>query len=355
MPRLSDQLFRGRHERIPADDDHALSIPALLGNTEQIGHLDSSTNTGDVGNAGHNRNQSTIDLEANSDANSDADTNNSPDASDSNDAATATNQNLTLRWLIIFNTMLITFNPALSVGRTIAFICILEGLRRVLLLAERDINRRMSIMCAGVLLLFWIISIIELEGDIEDKIRDIPRMTLSFFLLEGVMVAYIRFMLWLRSLNAWGREQTRRDSRTTVVPVVSSSVSSSVSTILLKVMSDQDAKVRQLPLLPFGANNLQVADAVQAYELESSAQRDSLDVDKAGVSGGINHPTRFHQQQIAFSACESCSICITDFTMGEMVCLLPQCGHAYHSECVNKWLVDQKSAYCPLCQARVLI
>eukprot|EP00979_Chaetoceros_neogracilis_P009922 scaffold2297_cov203-Chaetoceros_neogracile.AAC.2 len=64
MPRLSDQLwFRGRHERIPADDDHALlSIP--LGNIEQIGHLDSSTITSDVGNAGDNRNQSTIDLEA---------------------------------------------------------------------------------------------------------------------------------------------------------------------------------------------------------------------------------------------------------------------------------------------------
>jgi hypothetical protein len=111
-----------------------------------------------------------------------------------------------------------------------------------------------------------------------------------------------------------------------------------------------DAKARLLPLLSFGANASQVADAVQAYELESSAQQESFDDNNAGIS-----QTCFRQQQIAFSACESCSICITDFTMGEMVCLLPQCGHAFHSECVRKWLVDQESAYCPLCQARVFI
>ena len=140
------------------------------------------------------------------------------------------------------------------------------------------------------------------------------------------------------------REQTRQDSRTTVVAVATLDKSQSSS------FSYMDAKVRQLPLLPFGANDSQVADAVQAYELESSAQQGSFDVDNADIS-----PTCFRQQQIAFSACESCSICITDFTMGEMVCLLPRCGHTFHSECVRKWLVDQESAYCPLCQARVLI
>eukprot|EP00979_Chaetoceros_neogracilis_P014559 scaffold4737_cov136-Chaetoceros_neogracile.AAC.1 len=194
------------------------------------------------------------------------------------------------------------------------------------------------------------------DMDIEDRIRDIPRMTLSFFLFEGGMVCMIltfqRIFICLASGAAQRRrrEQTRQDSRTTVVAVATLDKSQSSS------FSYMDAKVHHLPLLPFGANNLQVADAVQAYELESSAQRDSsLDDNNAGVSGSINHPTRFHQQQIAFSACESCSICISDFTIGEMVCLLPQCGHAFHSECVRKWLVDQKSAYCPLCQARVLI
>eukprot|EP00979_Chaetoceros_neogracilis_P014561 scaffold4737_cov136-Chaetoceros_neogracile.AAC.3 len=140
------------------------------------------------------------------------------------------------------------------------------------------------------------------------------------------------------------REQTRQDSRTTALAVATLDKSQSSS------FSYMDAKVRQLPLLPFGAKDSQVADAVQAYEFESSAQQDSLDDNNADIS-----PTRFRQQQIAISACGSCSICITDFTMGEMVCLLPRCGHAFHSECVRKWLVDQESAYCPLCQARVFI
>jgi hypothetical protein len=182
----------------------------------------------------------------------------------------------------------------------------------------------------------------------------------------GGTIALMCILLGLRRVNDAAqrrrREQTRRrqDWRTTVVAVATPPQEMSMNYVTQSsffVFFYMNAKVRQLPLLPFGANNSQVADAVQAYELESSAERDSSldDNNNDGISGGINHPNRFHQQQIAFSACESCSICITDFTIGEMVRLLPQCGHAFHSECVRKWLVDQKSAYCPLCQARVLI
>jgi hypothetical protein len=216
----------------------------------------------------------------------------------------------------------------------------------------------------------------------------------------GGTIALICILLGLRRVSGAAqrrrREQTRQDSRTTAVAGATSPQETALNYASQSAsFSYTDAKVRQLPLLPFGANDSQVADAVQAYELESSAQRDSLDDNNAGISGGINHPnrfhqhrmegavqayelessaqrdslddnnagisgginhpTRFHQQQIAFSACESCSICISDFTIGEMVRLLPQCGHAFHSECVRKWLVDQKSAYCPLCQARVFI
>jgi len=216
----------------------------------------------------------------------------------------------------------------------------------------------------------------------------------------GGTIALMCILLGLRRVSGAAqrrrREQTRQDSRTTVVAVATSPQETALNYASQSAsFSYTDAKVRQLPLLPFGANDSQVADAVQAYELESSAERDSLDDNNVGFSGGINHPNRFHQhrmegavqayefessaqrdsslddnnagisgginhptrfhQQIAFSACESCSICITDFTMGEMVRLLPRCGHAFHSECVRKWLVDQKSAYCPLCQARVFI
>nr|KJB20415.1 hypothetical protein B456_003G147100 [Gossypium raimondii] len=37
------------------------------------------------------------------------------------------------------------------------------------------------------------------------------------------------------------------------------------------------------------------------------------------------------------------------FEEEEMVKVLPQCNHVYHSQCVDKWLGSQSS--CPLCRA----
>ncbi|OMP02432.1 Zinc finger, RING-type [Corchorus olitorius] len=44
-----------------------------------------------------------------------------------------------------------------------------------------------------------------------------------------------------------------------------------------------------------------------------------------------------------------CSICLGVFEEIEKLKVLPECNHAYHSECVDKWLSSQSS--CPLCRA----
>ncbi|XP_017982440.1 PREDICTED: RING-H2 finger protein ATL66 [Theobroma cacao] len=44
-----------------------------------------------------------------------------------------------------------------------------------------------------------------------------------------------------------------------------------------------------------------------------------------------------------------CSICLGLFEDEEKLKVLPECNHAYHSECVDKWLSSQSS--CPLCRA----
>ncbi|CAK9171464.1 unnamed protein product [Ilex paraguariensis] len=44
-----------------------------------------------------------------------------------------------------------------------------------------------------------------------------------------------------------------------------------------------------------------------------------------------------------------CSICLGLFQDDEMVKVLPECLHAYHSECVDKWLSARSS--CPLCRS----
>jgi len=48
---------------------------------------------------------------------------------------------------------------------------------------------------------------------------------------------------------------------------------------------------------------------------------------------------------------ESCPICFEDFRGGDQVTSLPKCGHIFHPNCINNWLV--KSPLCPMCRGNV--
>ncbi|KAJ7536454.1 hypothetical protein O6H91_12G070100 [Diphasiastrum complanatum] len=43
-----------------------------------------------------------------------------------------------------------------------------------------------------------------------------------------------------------------------------------------------------------------------------------------------------------------CSVCLTEFQVGENVRLLPQCRHGFHSDCINMWFFSHKT--CPICR-----
>lgn len=46
-----------------------------------------------------------------------------------------------------------------------------------------------------------------------------------------------------------------------------------------------------------------------------------------------------------------CAVCLARFDDADMLRLLPRCRHAFHLDCVDRWL--HTSASCPLCRARV--
>ncbi|KAJ3691833.1 hypothetical protein LUZ61_020997 [Rhynchospora tenuis] len=48
---------------------------------------------------------------------------------------------------------------------------------------------------------------------------------------------------------------------------------------------------------------------------------------------------------------ESCAVCISEFTHGEKVRVLPQCGHRFHLECIDMWFGSHST--CPLCRSDV--
>ncbi|KAJ3704922.1 hypothetical protein LUZ61_008627 [Rhynchospora tenuis] len=47
-----------------------------------------------------------------------------------------------------------------------------------------------------------------------------------------------------------------------------------------------------------------------------------------------------------------CSVCLGDFQDGDLVRLLPKCGHAFHVPCIDTWL--RAHVNCPVCRADVV-
>ncbi|KAM0873584.1 hypothetical protein ACQ4PT_037972 [Festuca glaucescens] len=47
-----------------------------------------------------------------------------------------------------------------------------------------------------------------------------------------------------------------------------------------------------------------------------------------------------------------CAVCLAEFAVGDEVRVLPACRHAFHRECVDRWLLT-RAPTCPVCRAPV--
>jgi hypothetical protein len=48
------------------------------------------------------------------------------------------------------------------------------------------------------------------------------------------------------------------------------------------------------------------------------------------------------------TTCTCCSICLDNYGDGEVLRMLPDCGHLFHRECVDTWLRYHPT--CPVCR-----
>ncbi|XP_031494748.1 RING-H2 finger protein ATL39-like [Nymphaea colorata] len=53
---------------------------------------------------------------------------------------------------------------------------------------------------------------------------------------------------------------------------------------------------------------------------------------------------------------EDCVICLSEFEEGETIRDLPKCGHAFHKDCLDRWLHSNcaSAPMCPICRSQVM-
>lgn len=89
-------------------------------------------------------------------------------------------------------------------------------------------------------------------------------------------------------------------------------------------------------------------------EAVGDAERDQDESSPGEVSKSDCREEQDDEERIfTTSTSTTCSICIDEFEEGELVRLLPRCGHAYHTECILPWLCERQG-HCPLCKVSVL-
>ena len=122
--------------------------------------------------------------------------------------------------------------------------------------------------------------------------------------------------------------------------------------IRIQMMSTDEDDDDETPTTATPSNNGATSD-----EGVGPQGRDGVDGNSGAVEDGEALTKSIcdqHTQKVyTTTTSTTCSICIDEFEEGELVRLLPRCGHAYHTECILPWLTERQGC-CPLCKIPVL-
>ncbi|XP_058780838.1 RING-H2 finger protein ATL80-like [Vicia villosa] len=71
---------------------------------------------------------------------------------------------------------------------------------------------------------------------------------------------------------------------------------------------------------------------------------------KKKVLRSLPKVTATEESAVKFS---DCAICLSEFTAGDEIRVLPQCGHGFHVSCIDAWLRSHSS--CPSCRQILVV
>ncbi|XP_010229606.1 putative RING-H2 finger protein ATL71 [Brachypodium distachyon] len=84
----------------------------------------------------------------------------------------------------------------------------------------------------------------------------------------------------------------------------------------------------------------------------------SPDIDEATLKGypevvyGEARKQGKNKKLGASTTCTCCSVCLDNYDEGDVLQVLPDCGHLFHRECVDPWL--RRHPTCPVCRTSPL-
>jgi hypothetical protein len=96
-------------------------------------------------------------------------------------------------------------------------------------------------------------------------------------------------------------------------------------------------------------------------ETEAGGDNGSVEVDD--VELGIDEATLKGYPEVVYgeakarkkklgTTCTCCSVCLDNYGDGDVLRMLPDCGHLFHKECVDPWLRQHPT--CPVCRTSPL-